>query len=107
MKKLYQKASHLRAHTWKDIGGFGGFLLDVAFFVFLLIMSAIVLLVVAIVLALDYLFRPVLSLMSLSRGSQKRNLDEAILLEDGTLGVRPVASPKKAKIKVKKVTTLP
>jgi hypothetical protein len=107
MKTLYQKASHLRAHTWKDIGGFGGLLLDAAFFVFLLVMSAIVLVVGAILIAFDYLFRPVLTLMSLSRRSKKSTLDEAILLDNGTLGVRPPASPEKEKPVVKKEITLP
>jgi AraC-like DNA-binding protein len=41
MKTLYKKASHLRAHTWKDIGGIGGLLLDMAFFVFLVVVSVI------------------------------------------------------------------
>ena len=107
MKTLYQKASHLRSHTWKDIGGFGGLLLDVVFFIFLLIMSAIVLSVGAIVIALDYLFRPVLNLMSLSGGSKRRTSDEAILLDNGTLGVRPPVSPEKVKASVEEDTSLP
>jgi hypothetical protein len=99
MKTLYKKASHLRAHLWKDIGGIGGLLLDWAFFVFLLIVSAIVLVVGSIIVVLDYLFSPLLALMSLGRGTQKRPLDESILLDDGTLGTRPPRSPETGKPK--------
>jgi hypothetical protein len=97
MITLYKKASHLRAHIWKDIGGIGGLLLDGAFFVFLLIVSAIVLLMGGIVVVLDYLFSPVLALMSLRRGSQKRNWDESILRDDGTLGTRLSPPPETTK----------
>ncbi len=61
MKTLYQKASHLRSHTWKDIGGLGGLLLDAAFFIFLLIISAVMLLVGIVAVVLDYLIRSCLS----------------------------------------------
>jgi hypothetical protein len=97
MIALYKKASHLQVHPWKDIGGIGGLLLDGAFFVFLLIVSTIVLLMGGIVVALDYLFSPVLALMSLRRGSQKRNLDELILLDEGTFGTRLFPSPETTK----------
>jgi hypothetical protein len=97
MKTLYKKASHLRSHTWKDIGGLGGLLLDFAFFAFLLIVSALVLSVGAIVIALDYLLAPVLSLTSLRKSSQIKNRDESVLLEDGTLGNRPLAPMESSK----------
>jgi hypothetical protein len=92
MQTLYKKASHLRAHTWKDVGGIGGLLLDGAFFVFLLITSAVVVVVGSIVVALNYLFSPVLSLLSSFRGSKKQFVDETILLDDGTLATRPTAN---------------
>jgi hypothetical protein len=97
MKTLYKKASHLRAHTWKDIGGVGGLLLDAVFFVFLLVVSAVVLLFGVIAVVLDYLFSPALGLLSRCGGSQKKDWDEAVLLEDGTLGTRPSAPPSAAK----------
>jgi hypothetical protein len=89
MQTLYQKASHSRSHTWKDIGGLGGLLLDGAFFIFLLIMSAIVLTAGVIALVCDYLIRPVLALLSRFKGFKKRNSDETILLEDGPLESHP------------------
>jgi hypothetical protein len=76
MKTLYKKASHLRTHTWKDIGGIGGLLLDGVFFVFLLIVSAIVLAIGAIAVALDYLFSPLLALLSLCRRTRKIDSEE-------------------------------
>ena len=71
MKTLCKKASHIRAHTWIDIGGIGGLLLDGVFFIFLLLVSVIVLAIGAVAVALDYLFSPVLALMSLSRPTHK------------------------------------
>jgi hypothetical protein len=100
MKTLYKKAAHLRAHTWKDIGGLGGLLLNLAFFVFLLIVSFFVslfLLSVGVVaLVLDYVVYPLLALLSLGR-IKKEDRDQAVLLEDGTLGVRPAMSPETTK----------
>jgi hypothetical protein len=89
MKKLYKKASHLRAHTWRDIGGMGGLLLDWAFFVFLFFTSAIVLVLGMVVVVLDYVFSPALALVSACRGPKAKFIDDTILLDDGTLGTRP------------------
>jgi hypothetical protein len=97
MKTLYKKASHLRAHTWKDIGGIGGLLLDAAFFVFLVIVSTMVVQVGGIVVVLGYLFSPLLALLAQGRESQKKDVDESVLLDDGTLGTRPLA-PKATKL---------
>ncbi len=88
MKALYKKASHLRAHTWKDVGGIGGLLIDGAFFVFLLVMSAVVLVAGSIFVVLDYLFSPLLGLLGTFRGSKRRFVDDTILLDDGTLASR-------------------
>lgn len=71
MKTIYKKASHLRSHTWKDIGGVGGLLLDAAFFVFLLIMSMFVMTVGAIAVVIDYIGSPFLALLSLGHRTHK------------------------------------
>lgn len=97
MKTLYEKATDLRAHTWKDIGGISGLVLDAVFFVFLFIVSAFMLLAGFIALILDYVFSPLLSMMSMCRRPNAKNTDEAVLLEDGTLGTRPPAPPEVTK----------
>ncbi len=89
MKTLYKKASQFRTHTWKDIGGLGGMLLDGAFFAFLLFISLIVVTIGAVVVALDYVASPVLSLISLCSRPSARDRDDAVLQEDGTLAHRP------------------
>jgi hypothetical protein len=94
MKTLYKKASLLRAHAWDDVNCIGAFLLDCAFFVFLLIMSAIILLVGVVIVAFDYCFSAVMTLLSLCDGSRAKFVDESVLLDDGTLGER---SPEKRK----------
>ena len=97
MKTLYKKASHLRAHTWKDIGGLGGLLLDGAFFVFLLVVSALVVLAGALAVVLDYLVSPVLALISRGRSTRPADRDDAVLQEDGTLASRPAPPQQPAK----------
>jgi len=97
MKPLYKKASHLQAHTWRDIGGISGLLLNTAFFVFLLITSSFVLLIGTIVVILSYLFHPLLDLLSLCPVSKRKFVDDTILLDDGTLATRPLASPVTSK----------
>lgn len=106
MKTLYKKASHLRAHTWKDVGGVGGILLDLTFFVFLLVVSVIVIVIGSIAVMLDFLFSPLLTLLTMGRRSPKKEVDEAVLQEDGTLTTRsclpsettgPEASPGRKK----------
>jgi hypothetical protein len=79
MKTLYKKASHLRAHTWKDIGGIGGLLLDAAFFVFLVVMSVIMMFVGLIAVVFAYLAYPVFALLSRCRGTQKLERGEQTL----------------------------
>lgn len=95
MQTLSKKAAHIRAHTWKDIGGWFGLALDGAFFVFLLFVSGFVLIVGIIALVLNYIFSPVLTLMSVC--SKSKNTDESILLEDGTLGTRRLPAAETAK----------
>lgn len=65
MKTLSSKASIIRAHTWKDIGGFFGLILDGAFFVMITVAGLFMILLATILVLLDYLVRPFLALMSL------------------------------------------
>jgi len=88
MKTICKKASHLKAHTWRDIGGIGGLLLDEAFFVLLVVVSTIMTIIGFIGVALAYLFFPVIALLSALRNGKYKYVDETILLEDGTLGTR-------------------
>ena len=96
MKTLYKKASHLRAHTWRDIGGLGGIILDGMFFAFLFVVSGIVLAAGAMVVVLDYLFSPLLALASMSRSRRIQHRDTAVLQEDGTLRDEPTEAPNKS-----------
>jgi hypothetical protein len=67
MKAIHQNASHIRAHTWKDIGGITGLLLDLGFLAFLLIASAFILLAGFVIVVVDYAASPFIALLSLSR----------------------------------------
>jgi Zn-dependent protease with chaperone function len=75
MKTLHKKVSHLRPHNWKDSGAIGSLLLNVVFFVFLLILSALVSVIVAVTgfigVALAYLSSPFFALLSLRRQTPK------------------------------------
>jgi fatty acid desaturase len=93
MSRLRKKTSHLQAHTWKDIGGIGGLLIEAAYFVFLIIVSGFVLLIGTIVVILSYLFHPLLDLLSLYGAGKQTFVDDTILLDNGTLTTRPSASP--------------
>ena len=97
MKTLYKKASHLRAHTWKDIGGVRGLVLDMTFFVFLVFVSVIMTIVGFIGVVLAFVFSPVLALVSYCGKRQKKDWDDSILLDDGTLGHRPSPSTETVK----------
>jgi len=97
MKLLYKRASPLRAHTWKDIGGISGLLLNTAFFLFLLIASGFVLLIGSFIVILSYLFHPLLDLLSLCPVSKRKFVDDTILLDDGTLATRPTTGPATSK----------
>jgi hypothetical protein len=62
-----QTTSHhpkLHYHTWKDIGGPIGLLLDGAFFVFVLISAGLMLAFCSVLLGLNYLVSPILALGS-------------------------------------------
>jgi len=65
MKTLHKKASHIRTHTWKDIGGVPGLILDAGFFLFVLLGACAMILVGVIALLLDYLAHPFLALLRL------------------------------------------
>jgi hypothetical protein len=80
MKTLYKKASHLRAHTWKDIGGIGGLLIDAAFFVLLVVVSVVITFAGLIAVAFAYLAHPALDLLSRCRATQKLEPGEPTLL---------------------------
>jgi len=54
----------LHYHTWKDIGGPIGLILDGAFFVFVLISAFFMLVFCSVLLVLDYLLTPILTLGS-------------------------------------------
>jgi hypothetical protein len=75
MKMLHKKTSHLQAHHWKDIGAIGSLLTDGIFFVFLLVVSVFVSVIMAIVgfigVALAYLSSPALALLSLCQRTPK------------------------------------
>ncbi len=55
---------HLNYHTWKDLGGPLGLVLDGAFFVFVLISASFMLLFCSVLLGLDYALAPLLALGS-------------------------------------------
>jgi len=61
-----QTTSHhpLHYHTWKDIGGPVGLILDGTFFVFVLISAFFMLIFCSVLLVLDYLLSPILALGS-------------------------------------------
>jgi len=71
MKTLYKKATRIRAHTWKDIGGIPGLLVDGVFFLFLLMAAAFMVLLGLGALLLDYLINPFISLLGLLRKNQE------------------------------------
>ena len=59
---------HLHYHTWRDIGGPIGLVLDAAFFVFVLVSASVMLVFCTALLGLNYLFTPFLALTSRIRG---------------------------------------
>jgi hypothetical protein len=61
---MKMKSSSLRYHTWKDIGGPVGLLLDGLFFIFVLVSAACMLAFCFLILVLDYMFSPIVALMS-------------------------------------------
>lgn len=93
MKTLSKKTSHLRAHTWRDIGGLGGLFLDLLFFAFLLIMSLTFVMIGFVTVALDYLLSPLVSLLSCFHRTHAVDMEE---LDDASvekLVDHPLASP--------------
>ena len=99
MELLYKRGSSLRAHTWKDIGGICGLLLNTAVFAFLLVISGFVVLFGTIIVILSYLCHPLLDLLSLCPASKGKFVDDTIRLEDGTLATRPTARAATLKIR--------
>ncbi|MCE0523883.1 MAG: hypothetical protein LV480_13325 [Methylacidiphilales bacterium] len=97
MKRLYRKASRLRSHTWRDIGGVGGLLLDAAFFIFLFVVSTAVMIVGVIAVLLAYLVHPVLALLSLRRGNQEIASEE--------MGIPLIPTPAATKAETPSVTS--
>jgi hypothetical protein len=95
MITLNKKALHLGAHTWKDIGGL---LLGGTFFIILLIVSCVILLIAFIIVVLDYLFSPVLALLSLCRRTPKINLEEPNIPDTENIGNSPFFSQEIAKL---------
>jgi hypothetical protein len=61
---MQTSSHHLHYHTWKDVGGPIGLILDGAFFVFVLISASLMLIFCTALLGLDYLFSPILTLAS-------------------------------------------
>lgn len=57
----YQK---LHYHTWRDIGGPIGFVLDVGFCGFVLVTASLMIVLCTVLVFLDYLASPVLTLAS-------------------------------------------
>ena len=77
MKTLFKKTSHIRsAHTWKDIGGLRGLILDAVFFVFVLLAAGLTIVLGFIFLLLDYAAWPFLALLSHLKGHAKANPEE-------------------------------
>jgi len=76
---IYKHAKHLRAHTWRDIGGVGGILLDFAFFCFLIVMAFVVTVAGIIIVIFDYLLYPFFLLLGIFRGTKKVNSEEPIV----------------------------
>lgn len=62
--KIFSHTPARSYHTWKDIGGPIGLILDGAFFVFVLISASFMLVFCTILLCLDYVLSPVLTLGS-------------------------------------------
>lgn len=100
MKAHSKKASHLRAHTWKDIGGMAGLLLDGVFFAFLIVASVMMTGLGVIGVILAYLTWPIVTLLSIFKIAVRKELDDSILLDDGTLGTRRSTMPEPVRIKV-------
>jgi hypothetical protein len=62
--KIFPHYPALRYHTWKDIGGPIGLILDSAFFVFVLMSAFLMLIFCSALLGLNYLLAPILALVS-------------------------------------------
>ncbi len=55
---------NLRYHTWRDVGGFFGLVLDGAFCAFVMFAAFLMLAFCSVLLVLDYLVSPLLMLSS-------------------------------------------
>lgn len=51
-------------HTWRDIGGPIGLLLDICFFCFVVVGAMLMIVVSTVLVVVDYLVKPILDLMS-------------------------------------------
>jgi hypothetical protein len=68
MKTLHRNGLLFGAHTWKDVGGISGLLIDGCFLLFLMFVSGLMLLAGAVVVIADYLCHPIVLLLSRSHG---------------------------------------
>ncbi len=75
----------------------GGLVLDGAFFGFLVIISAVMTIIGVLAVVLAYFTWPVVTLLSLFHGTHSREMDESILLADGTRGYRVAFVPERVK----------
>jgi len=64
MKTVHNNGKSIRSHTWRDIGGLFGLILNGAFFCFIVVVGALWLLFVTILLGLDVLCSKALGLVS-------------------------------------------
>ena len=62
--KLLSGHPKLHYHTWRDIGGLLGLILDIAFFGFVMIAALFVLILGVALLFFDYLTAPILAIIS-------------------------------------------
>jgi hypothetical protein len=71
MKTLSKKIRHARSHTWKDIGGLSGLLLDTLVFVPLLIVSLVFIIIGSVTVVFDFVFSPLLAMVGRCRQTHK------------------------------------
>ncbi len=78
----------------------GGLFLDGVFFGFLILVSALMTAVGVMGVFLAYLTWPVVTLLSVFRLANRREVDQSILLDNGTLGTRPVVIPERVRVEI-------
>jgi hypothetical protein len=70
MKTTYS-FDELGYHTWKDVGGFFGLVLDGTFCAFVIVAALFMMALATILLAVDYLASTVLKLISRAQGDER------------------------------------